>query len=406
MHVEQADYLFERARTSQGADREAKLQELLELVRGARRDLVSPRSGWSEEAMLRLRNLSLLLRTLGPDGLPQAAADACEAFRTWIEESGTNFRQPIPRLGRRNWEALIQAVSGTRRSVRELRVVLLREIARLDRANQELPGPTPGTLELEKSLSKAKAMAGFATNEARDSKVLPWLKHKLQVLPTPGRAYPVAGSGAVHRQTSSVVWIRLPDPAWPEPLQEAFERELDPFAVSAALIRYGMPGTGAVYARSAGEDSTPLTWSRSTVEGWGVYTADWLQRHPATREALGRQPRLRFELNRVQLVETALLLASLEWQTLNKSEGLVAGDLARRTGLGHPMAQILVRQLTHDPLTGIGALGAIELRDLEERLRRIGTPNPVQAVAATALHRPDLRPQDLITHGLAGPPGE
>ena len=62
-----------------------------------------------------------------------------------------------------------------------------------------------------------------------------------------------------------------------------------------------------------------------------------------------------------------------------------------------------MRRVAHDPLVGIGALGALECLALERTLaREVGPPDPIRFTLTLLLRHPDLRPGDLVRHGLAG----
>jgi len=399
----------ERASRTSGGERSTLLERVRETLREAPNVLVSPRSRWIEEAILRIGALRMRLAGMGDDEAVADAGLACDEFLGWLREASTVYGDALPRLGERNWESLIRAITGTTLDTRALRVRLLREIARLDtELGPYVPPRVVPDMTRDAILAKARDHSLFARNGARAADVVPPLRLEISVEGVAGGGYPTPFLRVTHRPGGTRLLVTEPNDLWPQSLRDGYGVEIHHWVLGAAAIRYCMPGEGTLcgVARRDGETG-PMCWNRSVVEGWGLYALDWLVRHPATAERFERFPPLVREMRRARLLATARLLAALEWNTLGYAEGAVAQGLADRTGLDPTMTQLEARRVTHDPLYGIGALGALELRDLEDVVKReLAPPDPIRMVLELVIARPALRPRDLLAHGLAGtPPG-
>ena len=61
-----------------------------------------------------------------------AVLAACQRFDDWLRNSDVRRGEAMPRMGRHNFAALVDACSGSELELDELRTKLLREVARLD----------------------------------------------------------------------------------------------------------------------------------------------------------------------------------------------------------------------------------------------------------------------------------
>ena len=167
----------------------------------------------------------------------------------------------------------------------------------------------------------------------------------------------------------------------------------------AALgVRYGLAGEALIEkTRRASSEALPvLLENRAVREGFGLFAQDWLARAAWIENPLREDEDLVREFEFQRGVEAARLLATLEVH----AEGLTLEEVAlgfrRRTGLDPETAQAEARAAQRDPLHGIGYLGLLELRALEERMAELSTPRKgLRLAVLLSLRNPELRPAEL-----------
>lgn len=404
LHVELAQRELERALQEEEPRRAERLQRITSMLEGARLELVSPRVGWIEEAQIGARGLREALRAVAGEPGGPAALAACERFEHWLGTPGIGRGDAIPHLGLRNWEALAQASSGTGLSTVRMRVELLRTLARIDTEIAAAQPPEPPDAPIEEVLERAAREAESVRALVVGAQLAPLASRPLSLVARQGSLAPGAAARVQHLRERTVVTFLTPHPLWAPTVARCRAAQLSPSAIAAQALRFGAPGEEIlVELGQADPGARPLTWSRSVREGWGMYALDWLLRHPSTAPTLrGRQPELCLQILRARRYETALFLAALEWHALDRGEDLVVEDLARRADLPLECAAIDVRRVTHDPLLGVGALGALELERLErELLARLSRSDGVRVVLTLLASQPSVRPADVLRNEVS-----
>ena len=424
-HIEHTLAAATRAEWLTPAERWAQLSRILLDVPGlwdkAQKALVSPSREWNELAVPRLLDLnryldgevraSLETAELAPTAVRQftklldEAIGATEDHRRWLLGVPPLGGGASHLLNADDWDALVRHVSGTSLSSSNLKARLLREVARLERELGLTWRPRRASLEeLDPKRIGKRIQEGSRTamQVATRAGLFPF--DDAERFPLQPRAYVAISSPGDEvllipgRGTSGILCFEATNPGWAPAVQETRSTLFNPSAQLALGIREGLPGTLLFQARVA-EHEEPLArylWNRSVHEGWGLYTLDWILRVDWVKNPLREDEELRREAARARLLATVRLLASIDVHAEKLSKGVATEAFRRRSGFDRESAEREVCAAIQDPLYGIGALGALELRELEEQLARdLPAPKALKRTLAYALEYPHLRPSDL-----------
>jgi len=391
-------------------------QQVLEMLRvlealpaywkQAQASLLSPEKSWNQRAIARLIQLETYIRSRRSDfdefgegataklALKTLAAglDATRSFRTWLQGSPAGVGGSPTRLGAERWLRLIRDVTGTTWSIEEIKWNVLRDLARAEREHGARWRTRPaGELDLE-LVAEMDRILGAACTRAMD------VARRAGVLDTYETSNLVSFG-------ASEIPARFGRPVIVLPEEDRMRALVDPSTLAGAdsgttfalALRHGFPG-GALLRHHAAASPDPLArflWNRSVVEGWGLYTLDWLTRIDWIENEVAGNEAFRSEAARLRVLEGARLLAVLEQHAEGYSEEETTEGFQRRTGLGLGPARRETRQAIGDPLWGIGYLGWVELRAREEYLREDdGLQGALARSLAEGLASPHLRPLD------------
>jgi hypothetical protein len=215
------------------------------------------------------------------------------------------------------------------------------------------------------------------------------------------QAWTVPGAPFVARASENGrlrIELELPGPATPATVAATRRSLASPAAQRAAALRHGFPGQlllRVIAARNAG-GARDLVLQRAVLEGWGLWALDWSTRVDWVENPLAADAELSTEVRRAQVFEAARLLASLEQHAEGLPEEEAAHAFRRRTQVDIDTARNEVRAAQHDPLLGIGFLGYLELRALEDRLAAASSRHEAIASLVTWIGTaPSVRPADL-----------
>ena len=371
------------------------LAELPDYWSDARSSLVAPLPARSSLAIGELQSLERSLREdAAADGEDDRrrldeAVRATAGFRAWLEASPASPAGGATTVGARHWEQLVQAASGLEESLAEIKKRLLRELLALERTTMtstaspvEVAPDEPGDDGLARARAAMDEIAARLLDDGSDDEGSPIATARVVLDRLPARERAA---------------MLLPDP------DGGFALRIDPrgrygrseVGRICLAIRHGFPGEAALVerARNAGRAAPMYLWSRSTFEGWGLYVLDW-----ATRPERGEWKSVeRDQLERVgaelRKLEVARLLAALEIHAEGLSLAEEAEVFRRRSGRDLEQAVREVRTAQSDPLLGIGYLGYLGLRTLEDELVTRGAS--LDSFVTPILSHPHLRPADL-----------
>jgi hypothetical protein len=392
----------------------AVLEELPAYWLDARLSLVAPVPDWIDAALLDLDDLvellqavtaALELATVEPERFARATQRALEAtggFRRFLLEIRPSAGKPAPVLGEADWLQLVRSVSGTGLSLGELKAAALRDLAEPDETSRAEARPLPPALE-------PKLVAANVWNASSRTVAL---AHAAELIAFPLRPtnFEVA-TEASPRTREEIVWLRagaigcirafieLPSPLWPQTMKKTRISCLQPACQVALGVRHGLAGE-AMFAFRARGSRRPLAaflQNRPVLEGVGLYALDWVPRVDWVEQNPYRDdPVLRAEFERMRGFEAARFLAALELHAEGISLSGASAAFARRTGVDAETALAEARSALRDPLAGIGHLGALELRALEDELAPLLTP--ARALSLTlrlTTTFPEVRTADL-----------
>ena len=385
----------------------------------ARESLVSPSQFWNNEAVGRLVELGLALEA----DLPRAfenlrlekrdarrmetavreAVEATDRFRVWLLGTRAPRGEEAGVMDGATWESLMQVVSGSALTAADLKTELLRDIAgmNLHLGGDWEPRPASGSGLDPRRLSRATQTASeLAASLAERSglfrqEAVPLLSievHEGRSTPRPlTRLWPGKGlTDTLHIETGTLSWS-------PE-VRETRATLLNARALATLGIRYGWAGEAKLRhaATTAQNPVARFLWNRSVFEGWGLYALDWIQRIDWRENPFLGDENLEDEIVRAWLLEAVRLLASIEIHVEGLSVTAAADAFRRRSRFDPETAMVEARRAHHDPMYGIGYVGLMELRLLEETLgREVTGREALQETLRTVLANPHLRPFDL-----------
>ena len=405
-----------------GARIDALLAELPAYLERARLELLSSCAPWIDLALHDLDDLQeqiVRLERPRPEWTPPKSTpkkgkaplvapppadplQALDRFRAWLLAERENAPADPLTLDADEWRRLVRSVSGTAWETGELKARCLRDLARIEpqdasriATRSRLPAPRRLTLR-----AKQASLGAFS------------VAHEAKLLRMRPKSVVEFGAEESARSDTSVVAIRpgaegtprvylqLPNHAWPAGLTTARNHELDMLDLAAIGVRDGLTGE-AFFERTRRADDDPLRFlpvNREQSRAIGLFAQDWLVRVDWVDNPLGASARLRraFELQRG--LEAARFLAALELHSEGLSPDEAAASFQRRTGVDEDVAQAEVLSALRDPLHGIGYLGLLELRAVEQRF--VGLTTPRRGLALTLLltyRHPVLRASDLGT---------
>jgi hypothetical protein len=406
------------------------MAELPAYFRDARISLVSP---VPEEIELALRELVDLrervdasIATLpepAPNALGAAKAPApfvrpvevrgaLEAFRAWLLEERESAGGLTPRLDADEWTKLLRLATGSAWDPCELKARALRELARLDLAQESehrehgrVPDPQGLPLRLGSAAVQA-VRVGCTAHCLRDTLDPRGVEFALEPSARSSLAtvWLRAGSAEAAR-----AYVELPNASW-SPSRTATRCEgLRKEQVAALGVRYGMAGEGlfATLARTASAAPAMLRDNRLVREGLGLYALDWMSRVDWVENPFRGNAEIEREFARQRGYEAARLVAALELHAEGLSLREEALAFQRRTGVDDDTAFAETLAAERDPLHGIGYLGLLELLALEQRVAEHVEPRKALRVTLQLVARnPELRPRDLAWERALTAPAE
>ncbi len=414
--LRESDYVPVRARWSRTIQMLEGLPAYWDI---ARNGLVSPAEIWKNEAIGRLVDLGLSLeadlpRTFSKLRLERKeqkrfetaldkAVESTDRFRTWLLSSHAPRGDEAGIMGAGTWEGLMQVVSGSDLTAQRLKTQLLRDIAGLNRRlgkSWEPRAATKNQLDPKRLIRATQTASRLATSLAdraslfREEETPPFLIHLRESRSTPGqmaRLWP-------DRHLNDVLHLEVGSPSWSPDLKTTRATLLNPRALATMGIRYGWAGEAKLRhgASVAGNPVARFLWNRSVFEGWGLYALDWIGRVDWVENPFLEDERLETEIVRAWMLEAIRLLASIEIHVEALSVPAAADAFRRRSRFDHDTALLEARTALHDPLHGIGYLGLLELRLLEESIaREVSGREALQETLRTVLSNPHLRPFDV-----------
>ncbi|NOT29572.1 MAG: hypothetical protein HOP15_03880, partial [Planctomycetes bacterium] len=378
-------------------ERQAKLgalvAELPAYLDGARARL-APTPAWIELALDDLDDLEELSVELGPRPAPSpkaggprkkemSAARAPEPlasianFRAWLLGILANAGSRPPTLDASEWTRLVRLASGTAWEPGEIKALCLRDLAQVE-PPQVGKAARGRKFQASKIQSKRKALrvrsgSTRALHIAQQARLL--------------RARPDANSvtfGSEESPRTGIervslrpgisgtleVWLQLPHRAWPAARTAARNQDLGASQMTALGVRHGLVGEALFeLARLGSQDPlASLPVNRVASEAIGLYAQDWIARAKWVKNAFASNPRMRRALELQRAFEAARLLAALEMHAEEVSFEEAVANFARRTGAHEEVAAAEALRAQRDPLHGLGYLGWVELRALEQRL--------------------------------------
>lgn len=401
---------------------EGLLRELPAYFEDARLSLIDPPAQWIDLALLELDDLQELVLGIEallpakpaartPKARQAAVAEpdprgALESFRSWLLELRPSAADRAPGPIAAEWQRLASLRSGTAWTANELKARCLRELARLDlgaRAQRaRKPDENTDVAALAWSASSSALELG---REARllDTKLAP--EAVVFELEASSRTKTGSARLCVDDGDSSRVFLAEPHGSWTPERMITRDQRLKS-AAAALGVRYGLAGEAlfGLQSRAADEATAVLLDNRLLREGLGLYALDWTRRLTRRENPFRGNEDLAFEFEFQLGLEAARLVAALELHAEGLGLEEVAEGFERRTGVDRDTARAEALAAERDPLHGLGYLGLIELRALEERLGQLteGRPGSRLCLELAARH-PDLRPSDLVWLASRGP---
>jgi hypothetical protein len=399
-------------------EREAKLTELLsELpahLRDARTSLLAIAPARIELALRDLEDLEDLVSGLGWErtaparGKGQDPRAAIEGFRNWLLEQRPSASGQAPRLDADEWMRLVRLATGTTWELGELKARCLRDLARLDLPSQpQRPArrSVPALRGLTQRVWTAAAKALWLGKQARlvrsalDAKeVVFGVERSARMRPEAARLVALGGEGLR-------VLLELPHASWSRDRTTTRYRGLGPEPQAALGVRHGLVGE-ALFARATRVARGPAALglgNRAVREGLGLYALDWVGRVDWVENPFRGEAGLAREFERQQGTEAARILAALELHAEGLSLEQAAQGFARRTGVDEDTAMVEALAGERDPLHGIGYLGLLDLRELEERLAGlVRARRGLRLCLLLVTRHPELRPADMLAGLRAG----
>ncbi|MAB79350.1 MAG: hypothetical protein CMJ89_08350 [Planctomycetes bacterium] len=388
---------------------------------GARTSLVSPARVWKNEAVARLVDLGVSIEAELPRSFSKLhldrretkrfevalnkALESTDKFRSWLLDKRAPRGDEAGIMGAANWEGLMQTVSGSEITAGRLKTLLLRDIAGLNRRwgknwEQKTPGRAPlAPQHLVKAIRTSSQLAAslaeraglFSTSE--DSNLSIRIKGDRSTPRQFAQLWP-------DKQIGYALHLEIGSPLWSPDIMSTRATQLNQRALAVLGIRYGWTGESKLRG-AASRAQNPIArflWNRSVFEGWGLYALDWITRIDWVENPFVEDTRLEIEIARAWMLEATRLLASIEIHVEGLSVPAAAAALRRRSSFDPETALLEARMAHHDPLRGIGYLGLLEMRLLEEEIgREITGREALQETLATILANPHLRPFDVRT---------
>jgi len=400
------------------------LAELPKLWQTTRRGLVSPSEVLCEEAGAHIEDLVAYLRTDVPRFLRELKtpqADAMRAvfdraqrlaisesidLRKWLIGTPFDVRPPTSSMGKDNWQAAVRALVGGDATASELRARVLRELATIDNAMGDRKGLAElgaaelrprdvpkGVLAGARQATTVATLAGaFGEGSFARATLLPRV-HTGHAVPRPWATLR-AGEGS-----NWILEIESGGEDWPEPLARTRRALLNPAAQAVLGMRYGMPGVAMLRASALRHEhpGQRVLGNRANADGFGLYVLDWLHRVDWVENALAADETVRREALRARQIEAARFLSAMEVHVEDLPLVDVVESFRRRTGFDEASARNEVLGAMHDPLYGIGFLGASEIRRIEDAFtERLGRKRAMLETLRLLTEFPSARPVDLL----------
>lgn len=414
-------------------ERQAKLgalvAELPAYLAGARARLLAPASAWIELALDDLDDLEELAAELGPPPAPspkaggprkkeKAAAREPEAlaaitsFRAWLLGISASAGSRPPTLDTSEWTRLVRLASGTAWEPGEIKALCLRDLAEI-----ELPEVNEAARGRKSQSSKTQSKRRALRVRSSSTRALHIGQQARLLRARPDANSVTFGSEESPRTCVELVslrpgvsgaleaWLQLPHRAWPASRIAARNQDLGASQLTALGVRHGLAGEALFeLARRGSKDPlASLPVNRVASEAIGLYAQDWIGRVKWVKNAFASNPRVRRALERQRGFEAARLLAALEMHAEEISLEEAAENFARRTGASEEVAASEALRAQRDPLYGLGYLGWMELRALEQRLAERSSPRRGLATTLLLAFRDcSLRPSDLAAGPRAG----
>lgn len=397
----------------------------------------------------------------GPAGPEQDARTALDGFRAWLLDQRPSAGARPPCLNASEWQRLVRLRSGTGWTVSEIKTRCLRELARLDLAARASRPRSPRADDGEDPARLAAGTSARALQLAREAHLLrsnltpEVLAFGLETstrtrsdvarlrpgagsaskVPAPAESAPDAPSpGATtagaetpggaptmprHARRSAQaskdsrpgsegsLQVLLAEPHGSWPAERTITRNAGlQFAAQALGVRHGLAGEALFVLRSRASRSATsvLLDDRLLREGFGLFALDWAGRIDWVENPFRADEELARELQYQLGYEAARLIAALELHAEGLSLEGAASGFQRRTGVDPDTALAEALAAQRDPLHGLGYLGVIELRALEQRLARLARPrSALMHSLQLASRHPDLRPSDLASEAGRAP---
>lgn len=396
----------------------------------ARRGLLANTAPWIDQALRDLDDLEERVGALAltPGEPPKAAGKskkaaaapaaagvdprvAIQRFRSWLLGIRASAGNHPPTLDAAEWTRLVQLVSGKAWTTSEIKAACLRDLAQLElptarRSKGGARAPVPKRLEL-----RARGASDLAFQVGVKAQLL-------HMRPRPERlAFGTETSPRSRLASVSIrpgdgatlrVLLQLPHPAWSLARAAGRNRELGMLRLTALGARYGLAGEGLFESmrRESDEALRRLPVNRVQGAALGLYAQDWLARVDWVENPFAKV-RVRRELELQRGLEATRLLTTLELHAEGISLAEAAAAFRRRTGVSEDVAAAEALAAQRDPLSGLGYLGLLELRALEQHLAALTTPRKGLAlVLALAYGHPTLRPSDLSAAPISERLGE
>ena len=414
------------ARTPDEPERVAALSRRLSFVPDiwaeARRNLRDPVPMWTEHGIELAFDLVFYLEGplegafaesfaggLDPDsfhGPRREALEETREFIRWLEGVRLARDHRSWSMDPRTWEDLIQTLSGVRLTRDELKVLLLRDLARMQRQLGERvelePTPAPSLRppavqqNLRIGLDGSRELAVAARLLAPgDPSPAARTRTAAQRGGPPLRRLPASGG-------DWILEVQLPADHWMADMRATRESLLSRTALAAAGVRHGAAGETGLYHQIARRETVTRgsLVNRCTVEGFGLYATDWVPRVDWVENPFRASEGVRAELVRVRLIEAARLYASLQLHGESLPPPDVVTDFHGHTGFDVATCQREILEIMRDPLRGIGYLGYREIRSLEEDLNipSLREEGAIRLTRVTLTKNPCARVSDIRSY--------
>jgi hypothetical protein len=405
----------------------ALLAQLPAYLERARLGLLAPATSWVELALLELDDLEQLASELAPPtastgapaGAPKKSArppvrtepwrSAIEGLRGWLLGILEGSGERAPTLDARRWSRLVQLASGKALEAGEIKALCLRDLARVELAEERGPAARARRPAAKRLALRARYASGRAFDIGREAQILrlqpPPNSVRFATEESPRASYelvsirPGVAPGAASGSTGALrVLLQLPHRSWSANRTAARNRDMNRLGLTALGIRYGLAGEALLeHARRAEEDPLArLPVNRVLSSAIGLFAQDWVTRVDWVENPLRANELLCAELERQRRFEAARLLAALEIHAEGISLAEAAESFARRTGAGAETAATEALRAQRDPLHGLGYLGWLGLRALEQRMAELTTSRRALGLALLLVFRhPALRPADM-----------